>query len=426
MIGIVGGGITGLALGTFLEERGAPFRIWEAADRAGGVIRTSIQEGRVLEHGPQRTRSTPAVDALVSRAGMGEEVVRVPRALPLFVYRDGQLRRVPFSVGELLTTDLLSLRGKLRLGLEPLTRRPVPEETVARLFTRKFGAEAYRALLGPLFGGLYGSDPGEMYVGHALDETLHRLGARRSVLGPFLRGALGRSRTPVAFSFRRGLQSWTDALAQRLGDRLVTGTPVTEIRRTPAGWMVRTPAGEERATSLVLTAPGGRAAELLAAEAPESAQRLRRLTYNRLALVHLLADGPDGGLGYQVAYGEALRTRGVTWNAPALGRNGVYTAFLGGARDPEALELTDPEVGEIAGREFREVTGFQARVLNVSRTRVPAWDQSWAALEGLSLPEGIILCTNYESRIGIPGRVEQARSLAEALARAPAAREQSG
>lgn len=426
MIGIVGGGITGLALGAFLEERGAPFRIWEAAGRAGGVIRTSVQEGRVLEHGPQRTRSTPAVDALVAWAGMDEEVVRVPRELPLFVYRAGRLRRVPFGVGELLTTDLLSLRGKVRVALEPLTRRPLPRETVARLFTRKFGNETYRALLGPLFGGLYGSDPAEMHVGHALDETLQRLGVRRSILVPFLRGVLGRTGAPVAFSFRRGLQSWTDALADRLGDRLARGTPVIGIRSAPGGWAVRTSEGEETVASLVLTVPAAAAARLLASEAPESARRLGRLTYNDLALVHLLADGPDGGLGYQVAYGEALRTRGVTWNAPALGRNGVYTSFLGGARDPEVLALTDQEVGEIAGREFREVTGFQARVLGVTRTRVPAWDRSWAALEGVSLPAGIILCTNYESRIGIPGRVERARALAGVLAREPAARAQPG
>ena len=42
-----------------------------------------------------------------------------------------------------------------------------------------------------------------------------------------------------------------------------------------------------------------------------AADRLRRLRYNRLVLVHLLADADLRGLGYQVALGEGRATRGV-------------------------------------------------------------------------------------------------------------------
>ena len=165
--------------------------------------------------------------------------------------------------------------------------------------------------------------------------------------------------------------------------------------------------------TMVLTLEAEGAACLLRTEAPEVEERLLRLRYNRLAMVHLAGARVLDGLGYQVSYGEGLRTRGVTWNASALGRKDVYTAFLGGARDPGVLELDDEEVGEIARREFLEATGCDSRVLAVGRARVPSWDRSWLALDGMTLPQGIHLASNYESRVGIPGRLARARELAE-------------
>jgi protoporphyrinogen/coproporphyrinogen III oxidase len=417
MIGIVGAGITGLSLGNFLEERGVPFRILESSSRAGGVIRSSQVEGRVLDHGPQRTRMTPTIAGLIRSLGLEERVVSVPPELPLFVLRGGRLRRVPFTAQDLLRTDLLSPGGKLRLLREPLTRGFDPEETVGAFLTRKFGREAYENLMGPLFGGLYGSDPGEMYVRHSLAETMEGFGVTRSILWAFLRGSLNRRAAPPAVSFQGGMADFTDAMLERIRDRVSLASPVTTLEDGDgSGWVLRTGDGEAlECSQVVLTLNAEGAACLLRREAPGVEERLLRLRYNRLVMVHLAGERLLHGLGYQVSYGEGLRTRGVTWNASALGRKDVYTAFLGGARDPGALELEDEELGEIARREFRGATGCDARVLAVGRTQVPSWDRSWVALDGMTVPEGIHLASNYESRVGIPGRLARARDLAEVL-----------
>ncbi len=417
MIGIVGAGITGLSLGNLLEARGVPFRLLEASSRGGGVIRSSRVEGRLLDHGPQRTRVTPTIAELIRTLGLEDRVVSVPPDLPLFVLRGGRLRRVPFTVRDLLRTDLLSFRGKLRLLREPFTGGYLPDETVGDFLTRKFGREAYENLMGPLFGGLYGSDPGTMYVRHSLAETMEGFGVTRSILWAFLKGSFNRTAAPPAISFQEGMQEFTDALLERVRPRVSLDTPVRALERDGAsGWTLRTGGGEAvPCDEVVLTLEAEGAACLLQAEAPDVAQRLRSLRYNRLVMVHLAAEGRLHGLGYQVSYGEGLRTRGVTWNASALGRKDVYTAFLGGARDPGALDLDDEELGEIARREFRGVTGCESRVLAVGRTRVPSWDRSWVALDGMRLPEGIHLGSNYESRVGIPGRLARARELADLL-----------
>ncbi len=415
-IAIVGGGITGLFLLHELRERGADAVALEADSEPGGVIRSVRRDGRILDLGPQRTRLVPPVERLIDRLGLRDELVRAPPDLPLFVWREGRLREVPRSLSGLASTDLLSLPGKLRLLAEPLTGRPRSGETAGRFFRRAFGREAYGVLLGPLFGGIYGSDPDEMPARHSLAGMLEDFGVRRSLLLAFLSRRKGGREMPAAVSFRDGMQTLPRALARAHQDRVLLDTPVSAVERNAGGWTLLTGAGELAAETVVLTSPAGPTASLIDSVAPDAASRLARLVYNRLAVVHLESEARLEGYGYQVAFGEALRTRGVTWNASLFDRDGVYTAYLGGAHDREAVELEDAELGEVAAREFETVTGHAARPLLVSRTRIPAFDVSWEALEGLVLPEGIRLCASYLSRPGITGRLERATRLAEELA----------
>jgi oxygen-dependent protoporphyrinogen oxidase len=411
MIVIVGAGLTGLALAHELAGRGVEHAVLETEDRPGGVIRSGKVEGRVLEWGPQRGRMTPELAALVAELGLEREVVYAPEGLPLYVYAEGALREVPFSLRSLVTSDLLSWRGKLRLAREPLTAGPRDDERVADLFTRKLGREAYERLAGPIYGGLYASDPAEMIVGLSLGKLLRELGVHRSFLLPLLRRG-GSVAPPGACSFREGMQTLADALHAGHAGTVRVGSPARGLRRAGRGWAVELEEGDVEAEVVVLTCDAPAAARLLAKVAPEAASRLERLVYNPLAVVHLYAETDLHGLGYQVAFGEDLATRGVTWNDSLFGREGVYTAFLGGATKPHVVAQPDDRLGGIAAREFARVTGHEARVLSVTRAKMPAWDVSWRALEGLEAPPGIRFAANWRGRPGILGRLADAKRLA--------------
>lgn len=415
MIVVIGGGLTGLALAHHLADHGVPHVVLEAAERPGGVIRSGRVEGHLLEWGPQRTRLTAGVQELVRALGIEDEVITSPPGLPLYVYRDGRLRRVPFSAADFLRSDIVSAAGKLRALAEPFTAGARAEESVARYFTRKLGREAYENLLGPLYGGLYASDPADMEVGLSLGHVLHEFGIRRSLLLPLLRRG-GRIQPPPACSFREGMQTLPAALLRQHAGRVRLGTPVRALRRAGGGYAVELDGETLHAERVVVTTSAPAAARLLRAAAPEVAERIARLVYNPLAVVHLYAETELVGLGYQVSLAERLYTRGVTFNDSLFGRHGVYTAYLGGAKAPEVVEWKDPELGEAAVDEFRRVTGYDARVLAVAREAMPAWDRSWRALAGLRLPDGLYLAANWESRPGIPGRLAQAKRLAARLA----------
>jgi oxygen-dependent protoporphyrinogen oxidase len=430
-VGVVGAGITGLALVHHLRERTVDVVALDAADEPGGVIRSGHVDGKLLEWGPQRTRLTEGIESLVEAVGIEEEVLAADPSLPMYVYAGGRLRTVPFSVREFLTTDLLSWRGKLRLLAEPLTAAGSKEEMAADLFTRKFGREAYENVIGPLFGGIYGSDPAEMPAGYAPSPLLELEASAGSLLKPALKRVLNNERTPP-ISFEGGLQRLPETLYEHNAEAVELGRAVKAIEAAPDGFRLVTPDGMELVDEVVVTTPADVSAELLADLAPDAADRLDRLQYNELAMVHLEAHADREGFGYQVRHDDALRTLGVSWNdslfgpdgAGAADREDVYTAWLGGMHDPDIFEEDEETMGAIAAEEFERVMDAEAAVLDVTHLErgFPAWDTSWRALDGFEVPDGVHFATNYTDRMGVPGRVRQAERLAEQFAEADAQR----
>jgi oxygen-dependent protoporphyrinogen oxidase len=414
-VGIVGGGITGLALTHYLAERGIDSVVFEAGEEAGGVINTRHVDGRVLEAGPQRMRKTPGVAELAAAAGVEDAFVEAGGE-KLYVYADGTLGRAPLSVGEFVRTDLLSWTGKARLLAEVFTRQGMEQETARDLFVRKFGLEAYEKFIGPLYGGIYGSDPAEMPAAYALDSLMEREKRAGSLLQAF-RKRVGQGQTASPVSMERGMQQFPDAIAETYGDRIELETPVTDVESAGAGYQIETPTSTGKFDHVVCTTPASVTADLLDGIAT-GAERLGSLRYNPLALVYLDADLDREGFGYQIGYGEDLHTLGASWNASMFDRDGVHTIFLGGMHEPELLDESDERLTEIAREEFEIVTGAESSVIDIARLDpgFPAWDQSWWALEALETPGGIDLATNYTARMGIPSRVREARELAESLA----------
>lgn len=421
-VGVVGAGITGLSLAHYLRGRGVDPVVFERSSEPGGVIRSRRTGDGVLELGPQRLRLTPGLDGLVRELGLRNEVVRSEKQ-PLYVYSDDALRRVPLSIRSAFTTDLLGWSDKLRVLLEPLTSPPDPEETVESLLTRKLGGAVYTGFLGPLYGGIYASDPGEMPIEHSLLGLLRERGVRRSLLAALAKNAVGNAvgdgGLPPPASFTDGLQALPEALYSQNEDYVHLGSPVEGLEERGSGYALVHGDGEAVVDRVVLTTSAYVTADLLGDVDPGTASALEDLNYNSLAVVHLRGDCGLEGMGYQVGFREDLRTLGVTWNAslfPHVSPD-TYTCYFGGMRDPEALELGDDELRATAAREFRDATGCNADVVHVERLRraIPAYDSSWSALEEVDPPDGLHLCANYAGRLGIPARVREAERLADDL-----------
>ena len=168
--------------------------------------------------------------------------------------------------------------------------------------------------------------------------------------------------------------------------------------------------------TVVLTTPPDRAAALLAPVAPDAAALLGGLRMNQIVLVHLDLDPLPPGLGFQVAYDERSALRGITFAGNLVGGASTAVAFLGG--QPGAGD--DGELAELAAAEATRWTGSDAVPIHLSRTRMPAWDRTFRALDALRIPPGVHLHANYVGRPGIVGRVREASRIADLLLRDPA------
>ncbi len=175
-IAIIGGGIAGLAAAYELEKAraaGTPIEyvLFEARDRMGGSLASEIVDGAVLERGPDSfLTEKPAAAELCRELGLGAELLPsndVARKTYILVHNrlvplpDGLMFLVPTKLIPTALTRLFSLTTKIRMALELLhPPRPsgLPDEAVAALVERHFGAEAVERLADPLLSGIYGGD----------------------------------------------------------------------------------------------------------------------------------------------------------------------------------------------------------------------------------------------------------------------------
>ncbi|MFT4946423.1 MAG: oxygen-dependent protoporphyrinogen oxidase [Natronomonas sp.] len=416
-VGIVGAGITGLAIHHELAERDVDSVVFEKRPEPGGVVRSIPHDGTVLETGPQRTRLTKTVRTAITAAGV-EDSLLTARDKPTHVYREGSLRVIPTTIVEAIRTDLLSWRGKARLLLEPLTGRPRPGESVAEFLERTLGPETATYLGAPLYAGLYGSDPNRMPVEYSLSKALERFDASDSLVKAALRARLRRRDPPPMVTLERGLQSLPVALADRYADSVRLETTVQEILPANSGYRLQTADRSTLVEQVVLTTPASSTASILSDVDSFSANALEQLQYNSLVVVHLEAEAELHGAGCQLPFESPFRTLGITWNDSLFDRERIYTSYLGGAKAPAVVEWSEDRLGRCAAIEFETITGAEAEPINVTRLRpgMPAYDDSWRSLDDVEPPPGITLCANYESRSGIPGRLRQAGQVAEMIA----------
>ena len=421
-VGVVGGGITGLAATHYLAERNVDVVCFEADGQPGGVVRSERVDDSLVEWGPQRIRLTPAVAGLVDDLDLHDELLEADGDLPLYVYADGDLGEVPRSLSGFLRTDLLSWRAKVRVLAEPSTAPIRPEESAADAFRRKFGTDAYRNVIEPLFGGIYASDPAAMPAAHALERLMALEQRNGSLLRAAVERLLGDDDVPPPVSFADGLRTLPRALYREHEPSVHLAATVNRVVDADDGDGFRIHAGDRTAAvdRIVVTVPAPTASRILADLDGATAAPLGELTYNSLVLVSLAADLDAAGFGYQVRRDEPLETLGVTWNDSLFDRDGVYTAFLGGMHDPNVVDRSDEDLGAVACEEFETVTGAPAefRAVRTLPRALPAYDSTWDALEDVQFPDDVDLATNYTARPGVPSRLRQARTLAEQVAAA--------
>ncbi|MEO5375929.1 MAG: protoporphyrinogen oxidase [Alphaproteobacteria bacterium] len=366
---IVGGGITGLSTAWFLQSRGVPVRVLEAAATPGGMIDTDRGGGWLTERGPNSTlhkpgRAEDSLGRLIAGAGLTARVLEAGRAgSKRFILRDGRLVALPGSPPAMIATRAFSLGGKLRLLAEPFIGRARVEETIAAFVRRRLGREFLDYAVEPFVSGVYAGDPAALSVQAAVPR-IYDLERRH---GSLIRGAiaLGRAARGAGMpagrliSFDHGMAVLPETLAQALPPGAVRcGCRVDSLHQVAGGWQVgwqgKEGAGTDTAERLVLALPAGDAARLVRPLAPAAADLLDSVPYAPIVAAALgfpraAVGHPLDGFGFLVPRREGMRTLGALFSSTLFPGRGpestvLITAFIGGAMDSGIVAESDDRI----------------------------------------------------------------------------------
>jgi oxygen-dependent protoporphyrinogen oxidase len=320
---VAGAGLSGLACAFDLVRGGAEVVVLEAGERAGGVVDTIERDGFRFETGPNTVQaSSESFRRLCGDLGIaGRLIASSPAAEERYLFVRGRLRRLPVTPASFLSSDVLSVGGRLRVCCEVLRRwRPPPpgaeEPNLQAFFLDRFGSEATRVLAGGFVRGVYAAELRDLGARSAFPR-MWKACEEHGGLVRGLRAASRRTRPvlpgpaapPTALlSFPLGLREVVDALVTALGSRVRTKTPLASVERRAGAWIARTAAGESiEGHHLVLAVAAPVAAKILAPEAAGQIpiEYLTGIGHASVTLVHLGLDAsevrrPPPGFGYLV------------------------------------------------------------------------------------------------------------------------------
>ncbi len=446
---VVGGGIAGLAAARRLEALGADPVVIDRDAALGGKLRTERADGFVVEAAPDSflARKERGI-GLCEELGLGDELIgRRPEHARTYVRRGDDLHPLPEGLSGMIPANLDALeRGSLlsAAGVARFREEPdVPadsgdeDESVASFVSRRFGREAYDALVEPLMTGIYGGDGERM----SLRATFPQLRVLELEHGSLLRGltAPAPGRYPPFVSLRDGMGSLVARLVGSLErTRIVTGSAVTRLARTSSGFEVI--AGGEVSTcdGAVLATPAFVTAELLDGVDAEIAALHAGIPYASSVVVTLAysrADvAPLDGYGYLIPRTVGSDLLACTWSSQKWE-----------GRAPDDSVLVRVYAGRFGGRDMtEEVDSELVRLardeLQIDAEPVRTWVHRWrrgmpqyvlghpervARIEKrLAQHSGLALAGAAYRGVGIPDCIASgeaaAESVARALSRAPA------
>jgi oxygen-dependent protoporphyrinogen oxidase len=466
---IVGGGISGLATAYLLSEKAkkgeieSPLNLTllEGDSRLGGNIWSEKVDGFLCERGANGfLDNKPWTLELCDKLGISDRLLRTnDSARKRFIYSEGKLHQLPESVlSFFLKSQILSVYGKLRILLEPFTKKPKEgiDETIADFVKRHIGEESLRKLVGPMVSGVFAGDPYRLSLKSSFPimAELEKEGDGSLVKAMFRRmkkskedkkeGKAVKKGGPtgpggILTSFKEGIEYLIHILGERLGGKVATSTEVQSIEKNPQKdhpyiiyFKDKNGEGKIDADVVVLATPSYVTAKMIEILEPNIADMLNEipsppivvicLGYNRSLISH-----PLDGFGFLIPHEERMNILGCLWDSSMYeGRAPegyvLLRAMVGGARRPEMASLKDDELIKLVRKDLEVILEIDVapEFIRIYRHEkaIPQYivghsERMRTVEEALKKHPGLFLTGNSYYGIGINDCVREAFKTAE-------------
>lgn len=350
--GILGGGITGLSAAYTLTQKGIDVTLYESSERVGGLIQSYREGDWLVEAGPNTLMArTREIWKLIHELKLEDRVIESnSESRNRFVVKDKKLCPIPMSVGQFLTTDLISVRAKLRLLKEPFIPPAPPDrqESIADFIRRRLGPEPFNYAIDPFISGIYAGDPERLSVRH----TFTKLFKLEQAYGSLFKGAFKSTKKSQdvkksLISFDEGLQVLPNRLAEMLGNHVKLNSRVKDLSPSNDGWEIFV---DEQGTQakyqhdvIISTLPSYQLSRFKGLRA-SGISKLSDIHYAPIAVLalgfeHSQIGHPLDGFGMLIPNKESYRVLGTLFSSSlfpnrAAENHVLLTSFIGGDRHP--------------------------------------------------------------------------------------------
>ncbi|MEV0472875.1 protoporphyrinogen oxidase [Streptomyces prunicolor] len=448
---VIGAGIGGLAAAHRLLDRGVRVTVVEASDRVGGKLLPGEIAGARVDLGAESMLARrPEAVALAREVGLTDRL-QPPATATASIWTRGALR--PMPKGHVMgvpgtaaaLSGVLSDEGLHRIERDAdLPRTEVGDDVaVGEYVAARLGREVVDRLVEPLLGGVYAGDAYRISMRSAVPQLYQAAKTHDSlteaVRGIQERAAAAQQTGPVFMGIEGGVGQLPLAVAESArarGAEILTGTPVTELRRSGAsGW--RIVAGDRAldADGVIVAVPAPVAAELLRPEAPGAATELAAVEYASMALITLAYRRADielpEGSGFLVPPVDGRTIKASTFASQKWGWIAdenpdvlVLRTSVGRYGETTILERDDTGLVDVSRHDLREATGLEATPLE---TRVTRWTDGLPQYpvghharvarirEHVGKLPGLAVCGAAYDGVGIPATIASAYAAVERL-----------
>ena len=354
---------------------------------------------------------------------------------------------VPTGVMSLARSDLMTWRGKIRAGLEPiLPSSGDHKDSIGNLIRQRFGKQVQQLLVDPLVGSIYATDTNNFSL--AMVPQLAALATGRSVLLTARKQMKNapRSTVPIFETPRSGLATLTQTLNDAIvafNGQILTSTSVQSISRSGKGYKVDI-AGETsnslHADSVIIASPARTSAPLLKSLSEDAATLMSSAEHSSVVMATIKTVETDlpklaGLSGYLVAKPDQDRVTAASFGSnkwahwkPSDGSM-ILRVSLGRDGAPTHDLIHEWEDERIVRQVINEVSRHTQTTITPDAFRVTRWPDAFPqyrpghmkyveAVESSLLRHapGIFVAGASWRGIGIPACVAQAEKTAQCTA----------
>lgn len=372
-VGILGAGISGLSTAYALGQKGISVTVYEQGNKVGGAMQ-SIKDGEwLVEEGPNTLMvKSQVVWDLLEELGLDGEIVEANQVVKKrFVVKNGEPMALPMSIGQLLTTSLLSVGAKLQLLKEPFVRASARQnESIATFIERRLGKQILDYGINPFVSGIYAGDPKKLSVKHTFSQLREMEQEHGSLLKGFIKqGRPDSSSKRALISFKNGIQTLPKVLADALPGQVQCSTTITSVQQENEHWQVSGTSNGNNFTArhdcLISTIPAHALPSIFDSDL---FNELAGLPYAPLCVLALGFESEQiqhslDGFGMLIPEVENYNLLGCLFSSTLFGgrapeRHELLTCFIGGARNPGLALKSQEKLQQIAVKELDDLLGI--------------------------------------------------------------------